>query len=75
MSIVLFVKLWRFANSIYNKTSKIRIPIFRNTRLFEINLGHNEFRKYELFDKLFILHMLRLHIETYLTHTKQKHVL
>ena len=29
-----------------NKTTKIGMPIFQNTRLFEINLGHTGFRDY-----------------------------
>ena len=29
---------------IYSQTSKIRTPVFRNTGIFEINLGHTGFR-------------------------------
>ena len=34
-----------YTDFVYSKTSKIRTPIFRNTGLFEIKLGHTEFRE------------------------------
>ena len=40
----------------YSKTSKIRTPTFRSTRLFEINFEQNGTREYDLF--IIIVHII-----------------
>ena len=61
---LLCIKLWRFQGCLKNKTStvskmiysetpKIQTSIFRNTWKLEMNLGHPEFRKKDLFMNYF----------------------
>ena len=46
----------------YSKNSEIRTPVARNTRLFELNLGHNGFREMGIFMNHFNNCLLRTYV-------------